>query len=130
MTDKELAVFGERLYEAVLLTPLPAGTILGLATAIRYNLPWSELPRTLRFAVFKIAAASTGEPMDAPESGAGAEQPAPSPAQDPPGNAGSEPPGQSGLSVAEGRDTDGDDPESERPVMAAPGEIGTQVRGA
>jgi hypothetical protein len=61
MTDKELATFGERLYQAVLLTPLPAGTILGLATAVRHNLPWSELPKALRFSVFKIAAVCLAE---------------------------------------------------------------------
>jgi hypothetical protein len=61
MTDKELAAFGERLYGAVLLTPLPAGTILGLAAAIRQNVEWADLPRSLRFAVFKIAAICVGD---------------------------------------------------------------------
>lgn len=64
MTDRELAAFGERLYEAILLTPLPAGTILGLATAIRCNMSWTDLPRALRFAVFKIAAACVESPLD------------------------------------------------------------------
>lgn len=128
MTDKELAAFGERLYEAVLLTPLPAGTTLGLASAIRYNLPWAELPRTMRFAVFKIAAACTGEPMDVPEGGGGSEQPTPSPAPDAQRNAGDEPPPAS--PVAQGEDADDDDTEEERTVVTAPGEIGTQARGA
>jgi hypothetical protein len=85
MTDKELATFGERLYEAVLLTPLPAGTILGLATAIRYNAPWADLPRSLRFAVFKIAAACLGEPADQADDKSGQPPPAPSAHEQPPG---------------------------------------------
>jgi hypothetical protein len=84
MTDKELAAYGERLYEAVLLTPLPAGSILGLATAIRYNAPWSELPQTLRFAVFKIASACLSEAPDEPHEEATPE-PRPSPAAEEPG---------------------------------------------
>jgi hypothetical protein len=67
MTDRELAVFGERLYQAVLLTPLPAGTILGLATAIRHNVGWSELPKALRFSVFKIAAVCLAETSESSE---------------------------------------------------------------
>ena len=84
MTDKELAAYGERLYEAVLLTPLPAGSILGLATAIRYNAPWSELPQALRFAVFKIASACLSEATDGPREEATPE-PRPAPAADQPG---------------------------------------------
>jgi hypothetical protein len=76
MTDRELAAFGERLYEAVRLTPLPAGSILALATAIRYNAGWSELPRALRFAVFKIAAACHTDRPE-PQPGEGGDQPQP-----------------------------------------------------
>ena len=85
MTDRELAVFGERLYQAVLLTPLPAGTILGLATAIRHNVGWSELPKALRFSVFKIAAvclAETSEP-GSEETTAGSQDARPTPEQAP-----------------------------------------------
>ena len=84
MTDRELAVFGERLYQAVLLTPLPAGTILGLATAIRHNVGWSELPKALRFSVFKIAAvclAETSEPGS--EETTGSQDARPTPEQAP-----------------------------------------------
>ena len=86
MTDKELAAYGERLYEAVLLTPLPAGSILGLATAIRYNAPWSELPQALRFAVFKIASACLSESTDGPREEATPE-PRPAPTAEQPGAA-------------------------------------------
>lgn len=74
MTDKELSAFGESLYEAVLFTPVPAGTIFGLANAIRQNVPWAQLPRHLKFAVFRIAANCTGE-----AGVSGAEPPAPEP---------------------------------------------------
>ena len=56
MTDKELSEFGEKLYEAILMTPLPGGTIFGIASAIRHGTPWRALPGSLKLAVFKIAA--------------------------------------------------------------------------
>lgn len=56
MTDKELCEFGERLYGSVLYTPLSAATLFNLGIAVRQALPWSALPQSLRFAVFKIAA--------------------------------------------------------------------------
>ncbi len=56
LTDRELSALGEGLYEAVLQTPLPFGTIQGLGAAIAHNLRWAELPQHLRFAVFKIVA--------------------------------------------------------------------------
>lgn len=81
ITDKELSNLGEGLYEAVLQTPLPLGTVHGLATAIRNNVPWGQLPQHLKFAVFKIvavcmqeteadAAAPEGD-SDAPHAGIG-----------------------------------------------------------
>ena len=55
MTDKELSQFGEKLYEAILVTPLPGGTIFAIASAIRHGTPWKALPGSLKLAVFKIA---------------------------------------------------------------------------
>ncbi len=55
MTDKELSAFGERLYEAILMTPLPAGMVFAIATAIRQGVPWARLAPPLKLAVFKIA---------------------------------------------------------------------------
>ncbi|MDX2087870.1 MAG: hypothetical protein SFX73_08470 [Kofleriaceae bacterium] len=61
MTDKELSSFGERLYEAVLFTPLPAATVFNLALAVRGAVPWAQLPQHLKFAVFKIAASCVAD---------------------------------------------------------------------
>lgn len=72
MTDKELCDFGERLYESVLFTPLPAATIFNLALAVRQAVAWAQLPQHLKFAVFKIAASCVAEPDedDVPDAGA------------------------------------------------------------
>jgi hypothetical protein len=56
MTDKELSTFGEKLYAAILETPLPSGRIFALAGAIRQGVAWAKLPPPLKIAVFKIAA--------------------------------------------------------------------------
>lgn len=61
MTDRELCNFGERLYEAVLYTPLPSATIFNLALAVRQAVAWEHLPQALKFAVFKIAASCVTE---------------------------------------------------------------------
>lgn len=86
MTDKELSTFGERLYNAILLTPLPAGTIFGIGAAIRQNVSWRELPRTLKFAIFKIAAQCAPDALDddgvQEEAGGGTES-GPAPAEAP-----------------------------------------------
>jgi hypothetical protein len=62
MTDKELSAFGEKLYEAILMTPLPAGMVFAIATAIRRGVPWARLAPPLKLAVFKIA--SNCSPVD------------------------------------------------------------------
>lgn len=71
MTDKELSAFGEKLYEAILMTPLPAGMVFAIATAIRQGIPWPKLAPPLKLAVFKIAAncnPGVGAEEDAPSS--------------------------------------------------------------
>ena len=69
-TDKELSQFGEKLYEAILMTPLPGGTIFAIASAIRHGTPWKALPGSLKLAVFKIAANCLPEdPSPTPPSG-------------------------------------------------------------
>lgn len=78
MTDKELSKFGEKLYEAILTTPLPGGTIFAIASAIRKGTPWSALPTSLKLAVFKIAANC------APETASGGPYPASAAAPVPP----------------------------------------------
>ena len=58
MTDKELSTLGERLYEAVLATPLPAGMVSAIGRALREGIPWAHLPPPLKLGVFKIVASS------------------------------------------------------------------------
>ena len=53
MTDKQLSAFGEKLYEAILMTPLPAGMVFAIATAIRQGVPWARLAPPLKLAVFR-----------------------------------------------------------------------------
>ena len=89
MTDKELSAFGEKLYESVLFTPLPAATVFNLALAVREAIPWSHLPQHLKFAVFKIAANCTSDAIaeppaaPAPQSHAGFDGEASADAADP-----------------------------------------------
>ncbi len=88
MTDKELSEFGEKLYEAILVTPLPGGTIFAIASAIRHGTPWKALPGSLKLAVFKIAANCIGGGGPSPDPGAAATDAAASPSvvtpRDPP----------------------------------------------
>ena len=56
MTDKNLAAFGERLYAAMINTPLSTIEIGGLAAAFRTRTPWSRLGPSLKVALFRIAA--------------------------------------------------------------------------
>jgi hypothetical protein len=70
MTDKDLAAFGERLYAAMINTPLSTIEIGGLAAAFRQRTPWPRLGPSLKVALFRIAAKmGQSAPPEAPSDG-------------------------------------------------------------
>ena len=89
MNDKELSTFGEKLYEAVLITPLGAGSLFGIVSAIREGVPWARLPAPVKLAVLRIAAQCVPEePSGEPDSAGPAVVGEVAPAEDPDGSIG------------------------------------------
>jgi hypothetical protein len=84
MTDRELAAMGERLYEAIIETPLSPLEIGGLTAAFRTRTPWAELGSGLKVALFRIAAnaASPVATQPTPDEAATEEPPAAAPSDD------------------------------------------------
>lgn len=81
MTDKDLAVYGERLWTAIIATELAPIEIGGLTAALRARTPWSEMGPGLKLALFRIARnapppEASPEPVDAPVEAEAAGEPA------------------------------------------------------